>query len=141
LTTASQHTQGGGLPIIVATVPLSEHERQILQEIEKRLYKEDPDFARSVARRTPRFSEARLIKLGLLVFVLGFASLVGFFVSRALIVGVIAFGAMVGGIVLVTGSVGSLVSKRQANAPTKRERLTRFFERWEERLRKRYKRT
>ncbi len=117
-------------------MPLSEHEQRILDEIEKNLYQEDPRFARDVGRREPRFSVGNRVRLGKIMFILGFAFLIGFFVSRWLFVGVLSFGCMVGGIVLVAGSIrGVTVAGRGG-----RDRLAQLVERWEERIRRRYKR-
>jgi hypothetical protein len=120
-------------------VPLSEREQRILEEIEHNLSKEDPAFARQVKRRAPRMGELRRAKLGIAVFVAGFIVLFGFFIWRLLVVGVIAFGAMVAGIVLIAGSLGGLLPGR-SNGPGPRQRITRSFGQWEQRLRERYKR-
>lgn len=121
-------------------MPLSEREQKILEEIEKNLYEEDPKFAHGVRRRTPRMDEVRRVKIGALLFVCGFALLIGFFVSRTVLVGVAAFGAMVGGIVLVAGALRDYAGSRRFGPGAQRERLTGLFQQWEDRLRKRYKR-
>jgi Flp pilus assembly protein TadB len=121
-------------------VPLSEHEQRILEEIEKNLYQEDPNFAREVRKRAPRMDEVRRVKLGTFIFVCGFALLIAFFVSTSVLVGVAAFGAMVGGIVLVAGSLKSLASGRREGSRSGRDWLEAFLQQWEKKLRKRYKR-
>ena len=121
-------------------MPLSEREQKILEEIESHLYEEDPKFARGVRRRTPKMDEVRRLKLGALLFLCGFALLIGFFVSRTVLVGVAAFGAMVGGIVLVAGALKDFAASRKLGPGAQRERLSGLFQQWEERLRKRYKR-
>jgi hypothetical protein len=123
------------------TVPLSDREQKILQEIEKNLYDDDPRFARDVRRRAPRMEEVRRTKLGAALFVLGFAVLIAFFVSSSLLVGVVAFGAMVAGIVLVAGSIRGLGSSGGAGLPARRDRLVHKFGEWGARIRKRYKRS
>lgn len=120
-------------------MPLSDHEQKILEEIEKSLYQEDPKFARDVKRRSPQMGERRRVKLGVLLFLVGFGILIGFFVTSNIVIGVIAFGAMVGGIVLIAGSIKSLTLGRGGPGSSPRDRLLKSFEQWESRVRKRDK--
>jgi DUF3040 family protein len=119
-------------------VPLSDREQRILEEIEKNLHEEDPDFAQSVREQAPRMDEIRRIKLGAGIFAAGFVVLISFFFSGLVGVGVIAFGLMVGGIVLIAGALRVLASERRS-VPVRRQRIARRIGRWEERLRQRYK--
>lgn len=98
-------------------MPLSEREQRILEEIERNLVREDPRFAR-MARAGRRFDRATRARAGIVLFVAGLCTLVGFFMSRNLFVGVGAFGAMVAGIALVLGSIPALVetSRREGRA-------------------------
>lgn len=121
-------------------MPLSDREQRILEEIEKNLYQEDPSFARDVRRRSPRMDEVRRAKLGVFIFLCGFALLIGFFVSRSVLIGVVAFGAMVGGIVLVAGAIKGLASGRGMSSGIRRDRFTTMIHTWEQRLRRRYRR-
>lgn len=120
-------------------MPLSEREQRILDEIEKNLHEEDPAFARTVREQAPRMDEIRRIKLGIALFVVGFAVLIAFFFSGVVAIGVVAFGLMVGGIVVVAGAIRVLASERRS-APVRRQRLAHRIGRWEERIRQRYKR-
>jgi hypothetical protein len=120
-------------------VPLSDHEQKILEEIEKSLYQEDPKFARDVKRRSPQMSERRRVKLGVLLFLVGFGILIGFFITSNIVIGVVAFGAMVGGIVLIAGSIKGLTLGRGGPGSGPRDRLMKSFEQWESRVRKRDK--
>lgn len=122
------------------TVPLSEREQRILEEIEKSLYHEDPEFARDVTRRAPHMDQVRKMRVGVALFVSGIALLIAFFLSQAVLVGLLAFGAMVGGIVTVAGAVRILVTQRRPSSSNRRERLQRAFDDWEARIRQRYKR-
>lgn len=116
-------------------MPLSEREQRILEEIEKNLHQDDPALARSVG--TKRSGNTRRIRLGTLIFLIGFVLLIGFFVSGAVLVGVVAFGAMVTGIFMAATAAGATVSsKRQAG----KERLTQAMTEWERRIRQRYRR-
>jgi hypothetical protein len=124
------------------TVPLSEREQKILQEIERDLYREDPAFARDV-KRPPRFTEGTRARLGIAMFVCGFLMLIGFFIVTAatssqalsLLLGVLAFAAMVAGIVMMVGSLRALAASKDQP----RDRLAQAFKRWESRVRDRYK--
>lgn len=115
-------------------VPLSDREQEILNEIEKNLHDEDPRFARDVG--STRTSHTGNIRNGLIIFVVGLALLIGFFLSGWLIVGVIAFGTMVGGIVLAAGALTGLASSQRAQ----RDRMSQTFSQWERRIRERYRR-
>lgn len=120
-------------------MPLSEREQQILEEIEKNLYAEDPAFARGVRKSAPEAKEFKHLKLGAALFATGLVLLVTFFVSRLLLFGVGAFGAMVAGIFLATTASFSLASSRAKQAMA-RMRFARIFEDWDRRLRERYRR-
>lgn len=122
------------------TVPLSEREQRILEEIERDLYKEDPVFARTVRKRGPRMDDLKRVRWGVLLFVAGLVALMAFFVTQSLFVGVAAFGAMVGGIVMIAGAIRGVVASRGGDGPSRRERLSRALGDWEERIRQRYKR-
>lgn len=119
-------------------MPLSEREQQILDEIERTLYQEDPQFAREARRRAPHMDELRRLKLGAAIFVAGFVVLFAFFITRNVLVGALSFGCMLGGIVLVAGSLKVLVSRREPVAT--RPDVKRLFDGWERKLRERYKR-
>ena len=116
-------------------MPLSDREQKILEEIEKNLHDEDPRFAHEDID-SARTSHTGNIKLGIAIFFVGLALLVGFFLSGHLIVGVIAFGTMVGGIFMAAGALGGLATSGRAG----RDRMSRSFSEWEKRLRDRYKR-
>jgi hypothetical protein len=120
------------------TVPLSDHEQRILDEIEKNLLQEDPAFARQVKERAEHRDGRSRIRIGSLSFVAGFVGLFIFFASTVVVVGVVAFAAMVLGIVLIAGGVRSLASGRELLSSPK-ERIGTIFSRWEERVRDRYK--
>ena len=116
-------------------VPLSEREQQILQEIEKNLYEEDPRFARAVRSRPSILSNAGGLRLGALLFLVGLVLLVAFFVSSSLIVGVAAFGAMVAGIVVIASTLRGLALAKTQD----RQRFARALRDFETKLRQRYK--
>ncbi len=120
-------------------MPLSEREQQILEEIEKSLYQEDPRFAREVKRKAPRMAERQRVKLGALVTLAGFAALIVFFITQLVLVGVVAFGAMVGGIVTIAGSIKGSLAPRRPKGPAFQERIATAARSFEEKLRDRYR--
>lgn len=63
------------------TMPLSEHEQKILEDIERRLQQEDPRFAQQVAHHSLMGLLSRRIRIGALTFVAGFVLLMLFMVS------------------------------------------------------------
>ncbi len=115
-------------------MPLSDREQRILEEIERNLHEEDPRLARNVGGA--REVHTNRIKLGILIFIIGFALLIGFFASGLLLVGVLSFGVMVAGLIMVAGALGSLASSTR----DRQDKMGDVFSRWEQRLRERYKR-
>lgn len=120
------------------TVPLSDHEQRILDEIEKNLYEEDPRFARQVKEKSGPDADRRKAKLGAIAFVAGFLGLLLFFYSGAVAVGVFAFIGMVTGVVLIAGWVRGVAASTSVTRPT--DRVSRALNDWEKRVRERYKR-
>jgi len=121
-------------------VPLSDREQQILEEIEKNLYDEDPRFARATRRAGPRYDGSKRARLGALLFVVGLGTLLLFFVTQAILVGVLAFGGMVAGIVLVLGSSSALVNSGREGGRDASAKLKGSFKNFEQRIRNRNKR-
>jgi hypothetical protein len=115
--------------------PLSDREQQILAEMEKNLYEEDPTLAGRVPD-DPTGPNPRGIKLGAAIFVVGLVALIFFFQTTLLLVGVLAFAAMVAGIVILGSSLRTMFSDPENGEPG---RASRAFGDFEERLRQRYK--
>ena len=120
-------------------MPLSDREQQILEEIEKNLYDEDPRFARATRRAGPRYDGSKRARLGALLFVAGLGTLLVFFVTQAILVGVLAFGGMVAGIVLVLGSSSALVNSGREGGRDASAKLKGSFKNFEQRIRNRHK--
>lgn len=123
-------------------MPLTEREKQILEDIEKNLYTEDPGFARDI--RQPWWHKVRQVKFGAGLFLVGLALLLGFFVTRSVIVGVLAFSAMVGGIMLMSTATGDIARDQiRMHQLTMSDRLTGSLRSrwtsWEQKFRSRYK--
>ena len=74
------------------TMPLSEHEQKILEDIERSLQKEDPRFAQQVTRHSLFSLMSNRIRIGVLAFVVGFVMLMLFMVS--LWIALAGFGVM-----------------------------------------------
>lgn len=79
-------------------MPLSDSERQRLEELEQTLYRDEADEVRPQRRGHSR----RLILLGVLVVAVGLALLVASIPLKSVLLGILAFVLMVLGIVLVT---------------------------------------
>ncbi len=138
-------------------MPLSEHEQQLLNEIERALYEEDPKFAASVrgARFRKPLQRGRVQGLGL--FVVGVAALVvGFLVpvqpGDVPIISVIGFPLMLAGALVFWTSVRARAVGGPHQAPPAHEgaatrprmrssrsgRGMSVTQRMEERLRRRF---
>jgi Protein of unknown function (DUF3040) len=74
-------------------MPLSEEEQRILQEIEAHLSATDPDLVQQVSETTIYRHGARQIRWFSLLFVVGFALLVGTF-ATSLVLGFVGFLVM-----------------------------------------------
>lgn len=119
-------------------MPLSDHEQQILQEIEQNLLAEDPSLAGLQAQAAR--SATKKIRLGALLFVLGLFVFVVFLISSQLLAGLTAFGLMVAGIVLVAGGVRERMVMGFRDLDPRRK-ISGFFSDIEERFRDRYRRS
>jgi len=76
------------------TVPLSEHEQQLLEQMEQALYAEDPKFASQMQGAGARAAARRRVAIGVVGVVLGLALvLVG--VNTTMWIGAIGFAIMV----------------------------------------------
>jgi len=73
-------------------MPLSEHEQQILEEIERRLAEEDPRLVEAVSRTSLYTHLARRIRLTSVAFLVGFVMLMLFPVSLG--IAIAGFGVM-----------------------------------------------
>jgi hypothetical protein len=116
-------------------MPLSDREQQILAEIEKNLYEEDPDLARDLPERRTG-SAQRGVKIGVGLLFAGLVALIFFFTSELIFVGVLAFGLMVAGIAILGSSLRTIFTDPENEGPG---RASRALSDLEERLRQRYK--
>ncbi len=127
-------------------MPLSEHEQRLLEQMERALYAEDPKFATSLRSPADRRGSRRRSAIGVIVALLGAATLVGGAAWSLVIVGVIGFVVMLAGTFLLvltfTGSrtapaaeAGSTPPGAPAATPPQRGG---FMDRVEERWRRRH---
>ncbi|NHD17137.1 MULTISPECIES: DUF3040 domain-containing protein [Actinopolyspora] len=130
-------------------MPLSEHEQRMLDQIERALYAEDPNFASNVrGGRLHRPSKRRRLQ-GIAVFVLGLILLVLGVVLPVTaagipVVSVVGFLVMFGGAVIVLfamrGSAEEPESQSGGGGPSGAKRKTgnSLTQRLEDRFRKRF---
>jgi hypothetical protein len=125
-------------------VPLTEREKQILDEIEANLHSEDPSFTRGI--RQPWWANVRRVKLGAILTGVGFVTLLSAFAFNdwLVLMGVAAFVLMVLGIVLMSGATHDIARDRlRMHKVTTAEPLARSIRAklasWDERLRERYR--
>jgi hypothetical protein len=117
-------------------VSLSDHEKRVLEELERGLYADDAKFVQRVGNGKPA-SASRVIG-GALLALAGISVLVFAAVSHVIFVGVIGFLAMLLGLLIATSGQTAPHNKAQAKdepAPKpKRPSTGSFFEdRWNNR--------
>ncbi len=80
-------------------MPLSEQEQRLLEEMERSLYQNDADFVATVnpRRGKPNYT---IVVIGVIVGVLGIATLVTGVVVRQSLVGILGFAIMFAGVLL-----------------------------------------
>ena len=135
-------------------MPLSDHEQQLLDQLEKQLRSEDPRFARNIsetqaAANGPGFSAKRFV-VGILLTLVGLAATI-FAISMVtnsgawwIILGVVGFGLMVAGMYWAFSrphQAGSKPTRSQpSSGPTPEAKgpsgfMNRIEDRWEKRQR------
>lgn len=121
------------------TVPLSDHEQKILDEIERRLAAEDPKFARTTTATTPRGVAVKRMKRSVLGFVAGLALLLtGLFTgidTPSLLIGfgLAGFVVMLLSFVMIARAYKE-VSAVSVRTPSDRGWVDRAEERWKKRF-------
>lgn len=122
-------------------MPLSEHEQRVLEDIERRLNEEDPQFAREAKRVVPVFaSDRRRIRVGVAVAIAGFFLLFAFLATGTIVIGVVAFATMVTGIVVAAGPLTGFLHPRRFSDSQLKNRLSSTARSVDERLRDRFRR-
>ena len=119
-------------------MPLSEHEQRILEEIERRLAEEDPKFARTTTRATPRGVAVSRMKRAVFSFVAGFGFLLAGLIAGGnllLSFGLVAFGVMLASVVVIARAARDIGTDVARGASR-----TTWFDRMEGRWRKKFER-
>ena len=84
-------------------MPLSEHEQQLLAQLEKQLHEDDPRFASSMHTETVRGrGSMRNLVLGVVVAVVGLGILLAGVATQLIVVGVLGFVVMAVGTFVAT---------------------------------------
>jgi Protein of unknown function (DUF3040) len=122
------------------TVPLSEHEQRLLDQIEQALYAEDPKFASSVRSVRSGSRTRRWIILASIGILAGLAVVLVGLATKLVILGVLGFVLILGSCVYIATALGNRSAGRTADTPTgaAKPRSTGVRSRMEERLRKRF---
>lgn len=115
-------------------MPLSERENQILKDIERRLYEQDPAFAKEVEETSLPAHLARNIRRGVALFLAGFGILVFFFIRPIPIIGVVAFLLMLGAATFTFQNLKK-AGAAQVRAIREQAPFTKLMGRVEQRLR------
>lgn len=122
-------------------MPLSEHEQRLLDEMERSLYHGDGDVVASVGSRRGR-PPYRAIVLGVLIAVVGIATLVTGVFLQLPIVGILGFVVMLVGVLLAiapssrASAPGRLDDSPSGSRPGRAPRsgfMDRLGERWDRR--------
>jgi len=115
-------------------VPLSEQEQHLLDEMERSLYHNDGDIVTTVSSRVGK-PNYRSIVVGILVGILGIATIVTGVVVHVPLVGVAGFVVMFGGVLLALSRPKQSGADVPAQARTKQKAgfMDRMNDRWEKR--------
>ena len=84
-------------------MPLSEHEQQLLAQLEKQLHEDDPRFASSMHTEAVRGrASMRNLVLGVVIAVVGLGVLLAGVAAQLIVVGVLGFVVMAAGTFVAT---------------------------------------
>lgn len=107
-------------------MPLDDREQRILEEIERKFYEDDPKLAATVRDAKLASSMGGRARLAILVFIIGFALMIGFF-TRTTWIALIGFGLMVASAAVLA----SVVKQRSGVSAAAPESLAgRMRRRW-----------
>lgn len=118
---------------------LSEHEQQLLDDMERRLYQSEADVMHAPAAGSARRLNLRSLVLGIVVMLIGVGAMIGGVAAQQLWLGLLGFAAMLGGAVLAfarsegasSSDGGASGSAQQRDAESLGDRLGR---RWDQRM-------
>jgi Flp pilus assembly protein TadB len=121
------------------TVPLSEHEQRLLDQIEQALYAEDPKFASSVRSARSRFRARRWIVLACFGIAAGLAVVLVGLATKLVVLGVLGFVLILGSCVYIATALSNRSAKASDSAPGgTKGRSAGVRSRMEDRLRRRF---
>jgi Protein of unknown function (DUF3040) len=122
------------------TVPLSEHEQRLLDQIEQALYAEDPKFASSVRSARSGARTRRWIVLAGLGILAGLAVILVGLATKLIVLGVVGFVLILASCVYIATALSNRSASRSSEAPegTAKSRGTGVRSRMEDRLRRRF---
>lgn len=117
-------------------MPLSEQEQRLLEEMERSLYQNDADFVATVSPRRGK-PNYRILAVGVLVAVLGVATLVAGVIIQQPLVGVLGFAVMFTGVLLAVTPPRSSTPAPAARSTKRSSGGSRFMDslndRWDKR--------
>ena len=129
-------------------MPLSEHEQQLLEQMEQALYAEDPKFASQMRGAGARAAQRRRIAVGIVGVVIGLAVVLVGVNTQLWVLGAVGFAVMVASVAFALtpprrrAKLGSVQSdgtiRRAAPARPKSARGGSFMERMEQRWDRRH---
>ena len=114
-------------------MPLSEHEKRLLAEMEEALAADDPRLISAFSGKTP--SRTRVV-VGFLLIVAGIFGLLSAMISQTPLIGVIGFAISLSGAVLAISNLGGLMNGLTNRVPKEKKGSkwsARFEERWDKR--------
>lgn len=114
-------------------MPLSEHEQQLLAQLEKQLHADDPRFVTSMGSRAVRGTSTRNIVLGIVIAVVGLLVLLGGVVIKSVLLGVLGFVVMGAGVYVATLRSGKPRSAGGSGAGGGPRRSSPFLQNLEQR--------
>jgi hypothetical protein len=122
------------------TVPLSDHEQRLLDQIEQALYAEDPKFASAVRSARARSRTRRSVVLSITGVVVGLGLVLVGLVTSLVVISVIGFVLVVGACGYAAQSLRNRVPAGIDNGPhgSKAARQSGLRTRMEDRLRRRF---
>lgn len=122
-------------------MPLSEHEQRLLDQLEKQLNADDPQFAQNVGSHasTPTSSvTVRNLVLGVLLGLVGLGVVVAGVATKIILLGVLGFLIAAAGAYLATKKTAGAPQRTTTHPRTTNQKKTSGFmqnleERWDER--------
>src|SRR5690606_11452310 len=119
-----------------AVMGLSEHEQQLLDDMERRLYQSEADVMQTPSGGK-RSLNLRSLVLGIVLAIVGLGVLIGGVAAQQLWVGLVGFAAMLGGVVLASSMHETPPAEEAAATTAKQSReglSERMSRRWDERM-------